>query len=60
MISLPFDSTKPVIGKASIRINKPIEEVFHFDRVEVTGLRPSPLPHHRQCGFPQRRLDPTG
>jgi hypothetical protein len=30
MIKLPFDSTKPVIGKASIRINKPIEEVFHF------------------------------
>jgi len=30
MIKLPFDSTKPVIGKACIRINKPIEEVFHF------------------------------
>ena len=30
MIKLPFNSTKPVIGKASIRINKPIEEVFHF------------------------------
>mgnify|MGYP000857390572 FL=1 len=22
------------------------------DRVEVTGLRPSPLPHHRTCGLP--------
>jgi hypothetical protein len=21
------------------------------NRVEVTGLRPSPLPHHRTCGF---------
>ena len=29
------------------------------DRVGVTGLRPSPLPHHRQCGFPQRRLNPA-
>ncbi|HCW06579.1 MAG TPA: hypothetical protein DGG95_04345 [Cytophagales bacterium] len=30
MITLPFDSTKPVKGQASILINKPINEVFHF------------------------------
>lgn len=30
MITLPFDSTKPVKGQASILIDKPIDEVFHF------------------------------
>ena len=30
MFKLPFDQTKPVIGKASIQINKPVAEVFHF------------------------------
>ena len=27
------------------------------DRVEVTGLRPSPLPHHRTCGFPHTAVE---
>ena len=30
MIKFPFDPTKPVTGKASIQINKSIEEVFYF------------------------------
>ena len=30
MFKLPYDPTRPVTGKASIQINKPIEEVFHF------------------------------
>jgi hypothetical protein len=30
MFKLPFDQTKPVTGKGSIQINKPVEEVFHF------------------------------
>lgn len=29
MIKLPFDTTKPVTGEASIKIDKPVEEVFH-------------------------------
>jgi Fic family protein len=28
------------------------------DRVGVTGLRPSPLPHHRTCGFPHPAVEP--
>jgi len=27
------------------------------DRVGVTGLRPSPLPHHRTCGFPHTAVE---
>jgi hypothetical protein len=27
------------------------------DRVGVTGLRPSPLPHHRTCGFPHPAVE---
>lgn len=27
---LPFDTTKPIVGEASIEIDKPIEEVFDF------------------------------
>ena len=30
MMKLPFDTTKPVTGKASIQISKPIGEVFRF------------------------------
>jgi hypothetical protein len=30
MFKLLFDPTKPVTGKASLQINKPIEEVFYF------------------------------
>jgi hypothetical protein len=30
------------------------------DRVEVTGLRPLPLPHHRTCGFPHPAVGPGG
>lgn len=30
MFKLPYDPTKPVTGKASIQINKPVEEVFDF------------------------------
>jgi hypothetical protein len=30
MFKLPYDPTKPVTVKASIQINKPVEEVFHF------------------------------
>jgi len=30
------------------------------DRVEVTGLRPLPLPHHRTCGFPHPAVEPGG
>ena len=33
--------------------------VASLDRVGVTGLHPPLLPHHRQCGFPQRRLNPA-
>ncbi len=29
-IKLPFDTTKPVCGEASVEIDKPIEEVFSF------------------------------
>ncbi len=28
------------------------------DRVGVTGFRPSPLPHHRTCGFPHPAIEP--
>ena len=31
-----------------------------IDRVEVTGLRPPPLPHHRTCGFPHPAIEPGG
>ncbi|MCD2449602.1 hypothetical protein GO003_004275 [Methylicorpusculum oleiharenae] len=27
---LPFDTTKPIVGEASIEIDKPIDEVFEF------------------------------
>src|SRR5580658_7815600 len=27
------------------------------DRVEVAGLRPPPLPHHRTCGFPHTAVE---
>jgi hypothetical protein len=30
------------------------------DRVEVTGLRPLPLPHHRTCGLPHPAVEPSG
>ncbi|MGZ8135880.1 MAG: SRPBCC family protein [Methylococcaceae bacterium] len=30
MMKLPFDSTRPVIGKASTRINRPAQKVFQF------------------------------
>ncbi len=30
------------------------------DRVEVTVLLPSPLPHHRTCGFPHPAVGPSG
>ena len=28
------------------------------DRVGLTGLRPSALPHHRTCGFPHPAVEP--
>jgi hypothetical protein len=28
------------------------------DRVEITGLRPLSLPHHRTCGFPHPAVEP--
>jgi hypothetical protein len=28
------------------------------DRVEMTGLRPLPLPHHGTCGFPHPAVEP--
>ena len=30
------------------------------DRLGVTGLRPSPLPHHRTCGFPHPAVGTNG
>jgi hypothetical protein len=30
------------------------------ERVGVTGLRPSPLPHHRTCGFPHPAVGTNG
>jgi hypothetical protein len=30
------------------------------DRVEMTGLRPSSLPHHRTCGFPHPAVGTNG
>ena len=30
------------------------------ERVGVTGLRPSPLPHHRTCGFPHPAIGTNG
>ncbi|RKT43858.1 hypothetical protein [Thiocapsa rosea] len=30
------------------------------DRVGLTGLRPSALPHHRTCGFPHPAVEPSG
>lgn len=30
------------------------------NRVEVTGLRPLPLPHHRTCGLPHPAVEPSG
>ncbi|MCU0836466.1 MAG: hypothetical protein MUC77_18845, partial [Chromatiaceae bacterium] len=30
------------------------------DRVGLTGLRPSALPHHRTCGFPHPAVEPGG
>jgi hypothetical protein len=30
MFNLPFDSNKPIVGKASVIINKKIDEVFEF------------------------------
>ena len=32
--------------------------IQYQDRVEVTGLRPSPLPHHRTSGFPHPAVGP--
>jgi hypothetical protein len=29
-IKLPFDSSKPIIGEASVEINKPIQEIFNY------------------------------
>ena len=30
------------------------------DRVELTGLRPLALPHHRTCGFPHPVVESSG
>jgi hypothetical protein len=30
------------------------------NRVGLTGLRPSALPHHRTCGFPHPAVEPSG
>jgi 5-methylthioadenosine/S-adenosylhomocysteine deaminase len=35
-----------------------MDSVIQQDRVEVTGLRPLPLPHHRTCGFPHPAVEP--
>ncbi len=29
----------------------------NIDRVELTGFRPSALPHHRTCGFPHTAVE---
>jgi hypothetical protein len=36
------------------------DEQVELDRVEVTGLRPLPLPHHRTCGLPHPAVGPSG
>ena len=35
----------------------PEVSVLILNRVEVTGLRPLPLPHHRTCGFPHTAVE---
>ena len=41
---------------------QPQNQAFHRNqepnRVEVTGLRPSPLPHHRTCEIPSECNEP--
>ena len=32
---------------------------YRWNRVEMTGLRPSSLPHHRTCGFPHPAVEPS-
>ena len=32
---------------------------YRADRLGVTGLRPSPLPHHRTCSFPHPAVEPS-
>lgn len=50
-IKLPFDSSKPVVGEASVEIDKPVEQVFdyvgekffdHYPKwaIEVTNFEP--------------------
>ncbi|PKM33047.1 MAG: hypothetical protein CVV06_20810, partial [Gammaproteobacteria bacterium HGW-Gammaproteobacteria-10] len=35
-----------------------IQSMVSTNRVEMAGLRPSSLPHHRTCGFPHPAVEP--
>ena len=45
----------PGLGGAHPAVTTLIDKA---DRLGVTGLRPSPLPHHRTCGFPHPAVEP--
>jgi hypothetical protein len=38
----------------------PFDFLLQQGRVEVTGLRPLPFPHHRTCGLPHPVGGPSG
>ena len=47
-------------GAAYYWIAEHLARFLAYDRVEVTGLRPLPLPHHRTCGLPHPTVEPSG
>lgn len=48
-------------GLAKLLEIRPLKSIGpRKDRVEVAGLRPPPLPHHRTCGFPHPAIEPCG
>ena len=67
---LPSKNTNAKNTSAEIRRSAATEDATWFakmdeknkaiDRVGLTGLRPSALPHHRTCGFPHPAVEPSG
>jgi hypothetical protein len=60
IVKSPFS----VIPKAGIlKRFKTLVTFYEFirqDRVELTGLHPLALPHHRTCGFPHPAVESSG